>query len=120
MPPKRRFKASKTLSGIETYQNDVQPVKRSLGASKPLKPFQGLKQKESYSDLGLSITGFKASKTLSGIETNWLCWGATKDYSFKASKTLSGIETVAYAGLAVGALSALGFKASKTLSGIET
>ncbi len=62
----KRFKASKTLSGIET-ENQWTWVK-AVQASKPLKPFQGLK-------LGIVVTvlaivrGFKASKTLSGIET---------------------------------------------------
>ena len=38
--------------------------------------------------------------------------------SFKASKTLSGIETLAVLPLCL--YSQMGFKASKTLSGIET
>ena len=37
------FKASKTLSGIETEQRDRIVVVTRILASKPLKPFQGLK-----------------------------------------------------------------------------
>ncbi len=36
---------------------------------------------------------FKASKTLSGIETAFLLQHQVARYRFKASKTLSGIET---------------------------
>ncbi len=61
-------------------------------ASKPLKPFQGLKlflapRQDKYAK------SFKASKTLSGIETKAEEEAFTLKQRFKASKTLSGIET---------------------------
>ncbi len=63
------FKASKTLSGIETRISTNLNLSQYL-ASKPLKPFQGLKQIFSPLFLVLAIAAsFKASKTLSGIET---------------------------------------------------
>ena len=62
------FKASKTLSGIETCVAACKPCKYKE-ASKPLKPFQGLKQSNYTLTLFLEQRSFKASKTLSGIET---------------------------------------------------
>ena len=64
-----------------------------------------------------SMKCFKASKTLSGIETGLDDALAAICSGFKASKTLSGIET--WIGLQCLAAQ-LRFKASKTLSGIET
>ena len=52
------FKASKTLSGIETLRS--LRVKLILNASKPLKPFQGLKQEYPVS----RFWGSNASKPL--------------------------------------------------------
>ncbi len=87
----------------------------SLVASKPLKPFQGLKL-FCVGNIGLEPRRFKASKTLSGIETALQFLLMIYPASFKASKTLSGIETH-FSEM----ISKMGsFKASKTLSGIET
>ena len=112
------FKASKTLSGIETKTSAApsyryhasKPLKPFQGlklqsdnydygykdASKPLKPFQGLKQKKEGGSFQLLGFGFKASKTLSGIETGLSCASFDYFWCFKASKTLSGIETIEY------------------------
>ncbi len=60
---------------------------------------------------------FKASKTLSGIETSHTMPFSLATDCFKASKTLSGIET---AWIVAMVPPKAGFKASKTLSGIET
>ena len=38
--------------------------------------------------------GFKASETLLGIETNLIYYHAQRQWSFKASETLLGIETI--------------------------
>ena len=85
-------------------------------ASKPLKPFQGLKHLDMIISLGCRVC-FKASKTLSGIETCLRIDNGLTRWSFKASKTLSGIETL----ILLRSISKIGsFKASKTLSGIET
>ena len=62
------------------------------GASKPLKPFQGLKL-HLPTPMQAIVCSFKASKTLSGIETVDRGLGIPVPRSFKASKTLSGIET---------------------------
>ena len=87
-----------------------------MAASKPLKPFQGLKQSRHAPFCNL-FWCFKASKTLSGIETIHRNLMKCKDSCFKASKTLSGIETAFVFNLNIRYLC---FKASKTLSGIET
>ena len=60
------FKASKTLSGIETLQTCLSYM--IAAASKPLKPFQGLKL-ILLPRIFRPKRCFKASKTLSGIET---------------------------------------------------
>ena len=62
------FKASKTLSGIETWVVGVFRLSPMPDASKPLKPFQGLKLR-TWQTTVLAKPSFKASKTLSGIET---------------------------------------------------
>ena len=62
-----RFKASKTLSGIETRL--AYAIGEGITASKPLKPFQGLKPDSFGVAIAQGAIGFKASKTLSGIET---------------------------------------------------
>ncbi len=86
------FKASKTLSGIET--NFTQGTILTSVASKPLKPFQGLKQQVAARVfMPLRSPRFKASKTLSGIETGLGKIVVGSEEGFKASKTLSGIET---------------------------
>ena len=109
------FKASKTLSGIETAC--CGKWHGYFGASKPLKPFQGLKQDIAEYSKKTGNSGFKASKTLSGIETLNQAIAAREVKGFKASKTLSGIETYFVTDMGK---RTVGFKASKTLSGIET
>ena len=65
------FKASKTLSGIETASTPTVNIGTAPNASKPLKPFQGLKLASGAASLVLgAMICFKASKTLSGIETS--------------------------------------------------
>ena len=61
--------------------------------------------------------GFKASKTLLGIETPIAIEILKASWGFKASKTLLGIETLA---LIKSNSTLKRFKASKTLLGIET
>ena len=87
---RKRFKASKTLSGIETrYQASY--LYQLAEASKPLKPFQGLKQfsRDFNGSFGMAskpLKPFQGLKPASSPFSNCsLC--------FKASKTLSGIET---------------------------
>ena len=89
------FKASKTLSGIETLGFCLHQYYWLCIASKPLKPFQGLKLL-----LVSSLAAIKgASKPLKPFQGLKLCTYAPsakfgRRYpSFKASKTLSGIET---------------------------
>ena len=76
----------------------VQQQKRQLQqASKPLKPFQGLKHSiRAGINARIAEAGFKASKTLSGIETTNQKYFVILAKGFKASKTLSGIETALY------------------------
>ena len=110
------FKASKTLSGIETYP-DVPSIGCLPKPSKPLKPFQGLKlQSAKRSQKGTQC--FKASKTLSGIETfgTLAITSLIKGIASKPLKPFQGLKHQ----LSKLPKTCLGFKASKTLSGIET
>ena len=113
---KASFKASETLLGIETVklQSQLKYLMQCLGASKPLKPFQGLKLIHiSISELsnnaskplkpfqGLKHTrcryfhtllGFKASETLLGIETQQWQLQQHRSYASKPLKPFQGLK----------------------------
>ena len=50
----------------------------------------------------VKITGFKASETLLGIETQAIPYTQIADIRFKASETLLGIETWEWSGVEEG------------------
>ena len=134
------FKASETLLGIETAtENDTTASQLELqslwnpfrdwnaqlfqtpakfeGALQSLwNPFRDWNNAISSIVPLPSLSGFKASETLLGIETIQGLDFDTQLLSFKASETLLGIET----GLGRISYWLTSFKASETLLGIET
>ncbi len=92
-------KPLKPFQGLKLIGGYYQSPPTGCSASKPLKPFQGLKL-ALRACRALRYSSFKASKTLSGIETNDFRSKVLDAESFKASKTLSGIETAVILGFA--------------------
>ena len=84
-------------------------------ATKPLKPFQGLKPL--IAQYGSSDYSYKTSETLLGIETTGFAAVGFLAASYKTSETLLGIETKVIINQA--AYSSC-YKTSETLLGIET
>ena len=86
-----RHKTSETLLGIEKSWSDVTAVGNARQATKPLKPFQGLKMSKEENEL-YSYEATKPLKPFQGLKSLALCVADSFFTRHKTSETLLGIE----------------------------